>query len=132
MRIKMVEKRLKKLKLLENDVISPELLGSENYKTLLIGWGSTFHLIKEAMELMDDGDISFLHFKQVYPLHPDISKYLAKAEKTVIIENNATSQFSKLIKLCTGIEINDKILKYNGLPFSVEELVEKLEKIAKL
>ncbi len=132
MRIKMVEKRLKKLKLLENDVIPPELIGSENYKTLLIGWGSTFYLIKEAIELLGEGDLSFLHFKQVYPLQPDISKYLKKAEKTVIIENNATSQFGKLIKQHTGIEIDAKILKYNGLPFSVEELVEKLEKILSL
>ncbi len=132
MRIKMVEKRLTKLKLLENDVILPELIGSETYKILLIGWGSTFHLIKEAMELLGERDISFLHFKQVYPLYPDLSKYLKKAEKTVIIENNATSQFGKLIKQHTGIEIDAKILKYNGLPFSVEELVEKLEKIVKL
>lgn len=129
MRIKMVEKRLKKLKRLENDVVSPELIGNGNYKTLLVGWGSTFYSIKEAMELLEKEEISFLHFKQVYPLHPDTSDYLRKAEKTVLIENNATGQFGKLIKLYTGIEVDAKILKFNGLPFSVEELTEKLENI---
>jgi len=129
MRIKMVEKRLKKLNLLKTDVIPPELIGNENYKTLLIGWGSTFYSIKEAMELLEKKDISFLYFKQVYPLHPKTSDYLRKADKTVLIENNATGQFGKLIKLYTGIEVDAKILKFNGLPFSVEELTEKLENI---
>jgi len=128
MRIKMVEKRLKKLNLLENNVISPELIGNENYKTLLIGWGSTFYSIKEAMELLEKEDISLLHFKQVYPLHPKTSDYLRKAEKTILIENNTTGQFGKLIKLNTGIDVDAKILKFNGLPFSVEELIDKLEK----
>ncbi|MFX1555554.1 MAG: 2-oxoacid:acceptor oxidoreductase subunit alpha [Promethearchaeota archaeon] len=130
MRIKMVEKRLKKLKRLENDVISPEMIGNEDYKTLLIGWGSTFYSIKEAIGLLEEETVSFLHFKQVYPLHPKTSDYLRKANKTVLIENNATGQFGKLIKLYTGIDIDYKILKYNGLPFSVEELVEKLQKIS--
>lgn len=34
--------------------------------------------------------------------------------------------FAKLIKLHTGIDIEDRILKYSGLSFSVEELTEKL------
>jgi 2-oxoglutarate ferredoxin oxidoreductase subunit alpha len=131
MRIKMVEKRLKKLNLLENNVIPPELIGNENYKTILIGWGSTFYLIKEAMELLEKENISFLHFKQVYPLHPKTSDYLRKADKIVLIENNTTGQFGKLIKLYTGIDVDAKILKSNGLPFSVEELIVNLENVVK-
>jgi 2-oxoglutarate ferredoxin oxidoreductase subunit alpha len=54
------------------------------------------------------------------------SDYLKKAQRTIIVENNATAQFAKLIKLQTGIEIKDRILKYDGLSFYVEELTEKL------
>jgi 2-oxoglutarate ferredoxin oxidoreductase subunit alpha len=46
----------------------------------------------------------------------------------MIVENNATSQFSKLIKLHTGVDVETQILKYTGLPFSVEELAEKIQK----
>jgi 2-oxoglutarate ferredoxin oxidoreductase subunit alpha len=46
-----------------------------------------------------------------------------------MIENNATSQFSQLLKLQADISIEDKILKYNGLPFSVEEIEEQLKTI---
>jgi 2-oxoglutarate ferredoxin oxidoreductase subunit alpha len=74
-------------------------------------------------------DVSLLHYKQVYPLHLETANFLNKAEKVLIVENNATSQFGKLIKLYTGIDIDERILKYNGLAFSVEEVVRGLEKL---
>jgi len=126
LRIKMVDKRLKKPDLMEEDVISPELIGNPDYRILVIGWGSTYNVIKEAVGELGREEVSFLHFKQVYPLHPDTASYLKKAERTVIIENNATSQFGKLIKLYTGIDVEKKILKYNGLPLSVEEIKDNL------
>ena len=128
-RTKMVEKRLRKLKEIIKETIPPKLIGNRNYKTLIIGWGSTFHIIKEALEKINRKNISFLHFKQIYPIHSDTVKYLKKAEKTIIVENNATSQFSKLIKLHTGYEINYKILQYNGLPFSVETIEKQIKQI---
>ncbi len=127
LRTKMVDKRLKKLELIKEETIPPELIGNESYQTLIIGWGSTYHTIKEALDILGREDVSFLHFKQVYPLHPNTSDYFKKARKVIIVENNATSQLGGLIKLYLGFEIQDKILKYNGLPFSVEEILEKLK-----
>jgi 2-oxoglutarate ferredoxin oxidoreductase subunit alpha len=126
LRGKMVEKRLRKLESIKKDVLPPELSGDRDYRILIVGWGSTYGVIKEALEKLDRKDISFLHFKQVYPLHEETKEYLKKAEKTVIVENNATSQFGKLIKLYTGMDIETKILKYNGLAFSVEEVLDKI------
>jgi len=94
----MVDKRLKKLDLLRNDMIPPELIGPENYKTLIIGWGSTYHTIREALGRLGTKHVAFLHFKQVYPLHPEAIVYFKKATKTVIIENNGTGQFGQLIR----------------------------------
>ncbi len=128
-RTKMVEKRLEKLNSLRKEVVPPELVGSKDYQTLIIGWGSTYHVIKEAISCLGRDDISFLHFKQVYPLHPHTAGYLKQSEQCVIVENNATSQFANLIKLFTGVEIRKKILKYSGLPFSVEEVADNLETI---
>jgi 2-oxoglutarate ferredoxin oxidoreductase subunit alpha len=129
LRTKMVNKRLKKLDLLMKDIIAPELFGPENYRTLIIGWGSTYHAVKEALGRLGTNDVAFLHFKQVYPLHPNTVDYLKKAKKRVIVENNGTGQFGQLIRMQTGFDMDRKILKYNGLPFSVEELEEKLKSI---
>jgi len=128
-RTRMVNKRLKKLEYLKKDTLKPELNFGNDYQILIIGWGSTYGPITEALERMDDDKISFLHYKQVYPLHHETINYLKKADKTVIFENNATSQFSNLIKFETGSEIDHKILKYNGMPFSVEEVIHNMRSL---
>ena len=123
----MVEKRLKKLEGIKKDTIPPELIGPSDYNILIVGWGSTYGIIKEALDNLNQKDIAFLYFKQVYPLHESTEKYLDKADKTIIFENNAESQFANLIKRETDFKIDKNILKYNGRPFSVEEVTESLK-----
>ncbi|MHC4157813.1 MAG: 2-oxoacid:acceptor oxidoreductase subunit alpha [Planctomycetota bacterium] len=128
-RTKMVDKRLKKAESIADDIIPPELVGPDDYKTLIVCWGSTYNVVTEAVKNLAASDVSFLHFRQVYPLHGKTADYLKSSEKIIIVENNATSQFAKLIKLHAGIDIDNKILKYNGLSFTVEELTESLSKV---
>jgi len=126
LRTKMVDKRLKKLNLLKQNVMAPELVGPRDYETLLVGWGSTYQVLRETLEKLERKDIALLHFKQVFPLHPDMIAWVKKAKKTVIVENNGTGQFGRLIRMETGFDFHHKILRYNGLPFSVEELKAEL------
>ena len=128
LRTKMVDKRLKKLDAIKAEAIPAELIGSKDYETLIVAWGSTNPAIREALEIINSNKIAFLYFKQVYPLPAGVLDHLNKAKNVVIIENNATCQFGGLIKLHTGFEIKEKILKYNGLAFSVEEIVEGIKK----
>ena len=129
LRVEMVNKRLAKLIGITEEAIPPELVGREDYKSLIIGWGSTFHVICEAMENLGRTDVAFLHFKQVYPVHPGTLEYLRKAERIIMIEGNATCQFGSLVKITTGFDIKDKILKYNGIQFTVEEVTEQMKAI---
>jgi 2-oxoglutarate ferredoxin oxidoreductase subunit alpha len=150
MRTFMVEKRMKKMDKIVEDAFKPELFSPAisnvqnekekgikteiKFKMLVIGWGSTYWPIYEALEKLEREDVAFLHFKQLYPLHPETREILENAEKTIILENNAKGQFANLIKLETGFEIDKKVLKFNGMPFSVEEvskiLLEELEEDA--
>ncbi|MFH1719768.1 MAG: 2-oxoacid:acceptor oxidoreductase subunit alpha [Planctomycetota bacterium] len=129
LRNRMVEKRLKKLELLENETVPPELVGPDDYKNLVVCWGSTYDIVSEAVWNLDRDDVALLHFKQVYPLPGETNDYLQNAKRIVIVEGNATSQFGKLIKLCTGIDVKDKILKYSGLSFYAEEVAERLNRL---
>jgi 2-oxoglutarate ferredoxin oxidoreductase subunit alpha len=129
LRTRMVDKRLKKLELIKKEIEPPELWPAQDYKKLVVCWGSTYDVVKEAILRLKRKDVSLLHYNQVYPLHPETAGFLKKAETVVIVENNATSQFGKLIKLYAGIDIDKKILKYNGLSFSVEEVADGLKKI---
>lgn len=125
MRIKMVDKRLGKLNLISNETLTPYFIGEKDYKFLIISWGSNFHVIKEAIR--NKKDFALLHFVQVYPIHRVIMDYIEKAQKTIIIEQNATGQFAKLLTSEFGIDFDEKLLKYNGLPFSIEEVEAFLE-----
>lgn len=129
LRTKMVNKRLKKLDLLEQAVLPPELIGPEDYEALILGWGSTYHVLREVLGRLGREKIAFLHFKQVYPLHPKTQGYLQRAKKRVIVENNATAQFGQLLRMKTGIEMDHQILQYNGLPFAVDDLEDRLKSI---
>ena len=126
LRVKMVQKRLKKLDAITDEAIRPILTGPEDYKNLVVCWGSTRNIVSEALAELPCDDTSLLHFSQVYPLHVCTGDLLRRAKKLILIEGNATGQFGKLIKLATGIDIQSRLLKYDGLSFSVEEVVEGL------
>ncbi|MFA5160010.1 MAG: 2-oxoacid:acceptor oxidoreductase subunit alpha [Candidatus Omnitrophota bacterium] len=126
-RTAMVNKRLKKISDLGEDAMDLELYRGKDFKKLVIGWGSTFHTILEALHRRGKSDEeAFLFLTQVYPLPDLLIDYLRKAKKVVCIENNATGQLAKLIRRETGFEVHRKILKYSGLPFTVEELVQNI------
>lgn len=127
--LKMKDKRLKKFETVQKASLEPVLYGAKDYKNLIIGWGSTHNIILEAIYLMNRDDTAFLFFPQVYPLPSSTESYLKKAKRIITIENNSTGQFADLIKLTTGIAVNEKILKYNGLQFYVEEIIERLKEM---
>lgn len=125
----MVEKRLKKMSKILQDAIPPKLFGSENYKYLIVTWGSTQLIVKEAIEKLGREDIAMLHFSQVYPIPPIAENYLRKAERVIFLEQNATGQFANLVKLTfDGINTYRRILKYDGFSFSVEQVEEAISK----
>jgi 2-oxoglutarate ferredoxin oxidoreductase subunit alpha len=125
----MVEKRLKKMSKILQDAIPPKLFGSENYKYLIVTWGSTQLIVKEAIEKLGRKDIAMLHFSQVYPIPPIAENYLRKAERVIFLEQNATGQFANLVKLTfDGINTYRRILKYDGFSFSVEQVEEAISK----
>ncbi|MBN1816090.1 MAG: 2-oxoacid:acceptor oxidoreductase subunit alpha [Sedimentisphaerales bacterium] len=128
-RIAQNEKRLRKRNGIGKDTIAPTLWPEDEYKNLVVCWGSTFPIVTEALTRLNRDDTSLLHYSQVYPLHSDTAAYLEKAEKKIVLEGNATGQFARLLKMYTGIEADHRILNYDGFPFSVEKVVEQLTPI---
>ncbi len=126
-RTAMVDKRLRKLGAMQNECIPPTLVGPEGSRFLVVGWGSTFPVVKEALGVLGRDDLAFLHFSQVYPLPTRTVEILDRSQRRIVIENNATAQFARLIRQHTGIVFDGKILKYDGMPFLLEEVVEQLE-----
>ncbi|MGG7057318.1 2-oxoacid:acceptor oxidoreductase subunit alpha [Clostridium tertium] len=124
-----MKKRMKKLELMKAEMEEPEFMGNEDLEILLVGFGSTYGALKDAIEeLNNDGKkVGALSFGDIYPL-PEISirKYANKAKKVINVEQNFIGQLGKLITQETGILMSSSILKYDGRQITGHEIVEKL------
>jgi 2-oxoglutarate ferredoxin oxidoreductase subunit alpha len=131
-RVKMVEKRLlKKLPLIKREIAPPYLYGTPNPQVVIAGWGSTYGIMKEAVDLLAGSSaIAMLHFSELFPFpHTekfDYIRYLQNADMTICVEQNATGQFSRLMRAETGYEFGAHIRKFDGRPFSVEKLAGEI------
>ncbi len=123
LRVKMINKRRKKIESVLKNSIAPELIGNPDYEILLVGWGSAKNSIIEAVNLCGRTDTALLHFKQVYPVPPQSKDYFEKAEKIVAVENNTDGQLARLLN------IKQTILRYDGMPFSPDKLARKIEEL---
>jgi len=131
-RIKMVDKRLfKKLPLIRKEIEPPVLYEDNNPEIIIAGWGSNYGIMKEAVDELSSRRIAMLHFSEIYPF-PSTDKFnylsiLKNAKTTICIENNATGQFAKLMRAETGYSFNKFINKYDGRPFTLEELIKEIK-----
>ncbi|GAH96682.1 unnamed protein product, partial [marine sediment metagenome] len=65
---KMVQKRLKKREGLASEIEPPKIYPHEDAQIILIGWGSTYGALKEALDvLINQGmDVSLMHFQEIW------------------------------------------------------------------
>ena len=129
MRVQMVDKRARKLDGLVAELIEPTYSGAEQPEVLLVGFGSTTGAITEAVSRLNQQGhaVGALAFGDVYPLPTKrLEQYWKQAKAVYSIEQNATAQLAKLIRMETGLRCTDSILKYDGRQMSVDEIVTGL------
>lgn len=130
-RNKMVEKRmLRKLEAIRAEMRPPFMHGKKNPELALVAWGSTFGVLREAVDALNARGVkaAMLHFSEIYPLaRGEWLETLQKAKRTVCVEGNATGQFARLLRAETGFSFDGMINKFDGRPLSVEYILEKLD-----
>jgi 2-oxoglutarate ferredoxin oxidoreductase subunit alpha len=126
-RLVMMNKRLKKLALLRDlPEFPPCWSGPAKPQRLIVGWGSTRAAVEEALARAADPATACLYCAQVYPLPASFKRHLLEAQRLIVIENNATGQFARLIQRETGRRADVSWLRYDGRPFSVEDVANRL------
>ena len=131
-RKKMVDKRVRKMSTVTDYLPAPTLEGPEDADITLVGWGSTWGTIKEAVEqLRNNGTATnHLQIKFIVPLHVDaITSILSKSRCTIIVENNQSGQFARHLRAETGIVASGHIRKYDGEPFEPKHIVAGVKQI---
>ncbi len=125
-----VEKRLRKLDGIKQEIIELEFRKTPGAVITLIGWGSTYGAIREAAAMLEKEGrtANTLHLHQLWPFPSDIvTAILKKGRKNIVVEENATSQLASLITRETGIKTDASILKYDGRPFSPREIIDRVK-----
>lgn len=128
MRVMMLEKRLGKFGLMLKDEVEPLIYGKEDAKHLLIGWGSTYGVLREYVDTHEDTQL--MQLRQVYPLPASLETRIDKAASVIIVENNATGQLANLMQMKFGRKFDKRILKYTGEPFFIEEIERRIKEVS--
>ncbi len=136
-RIRMMQKRMRKLELAEELIPNEKkvnFFGPTQADVTLVGWGSTKGSIVDGMADLEADAIrcNFLQVRYMSPFPTEIvTKYLSNAKRKILIENNYTGQLGALIREHTGIAMDYRVLKYNGRPFSQNEVYEGVKEAIK-
>lgn len=124
--IAMANKRLKKLETLTKELPEPTLYGDKNPDLVFVGWGSVKNTIIDAIETNNDSiKVGYLHYEYISPLKTErLEELIATNKRLVLVENNQTGQLGNFIKENIGYEFKEKLLKYDGRPFFVEDILD--------
>jgi 2-oxoglutarate ferredoxin oxidoreductase subunit alpha len=126
----MMDKRMRKLSELKNNILDPILFGDESGDILFVGWGSTKNTLLDSLPILNNQGIrsSYLHFDYILPLKADkLVKIKESFKRIVLIEGNNTGQLGRLLSSETGFIFKERLLKYDGRAFFVEDILEYLQ-----
>jgi len=137
LRIHMMRKRMRKIELASQvipDSKKATLHGPRSSPTTIVGWGSTKGAILDGMEELRANGIetNFLQIRYMSPFPADlVQRVLSGAPRKIAIENNYLAQMAGLIKETTGISVDSKIVKFDGRPFSQNEIYESVRDVVR-
>ena len=121
-RKRMMEKRMRKLETARQDVEPPLRYGPEAAPIVLVGWGSTYGVLREVVERLD-GEARLVQFQGLWPFPAEAAAEALEGGELVLVENNITGQFKTLLQAETCIQVEHTVSRYDGRPFSPEDVI---------
>src|ERR1700745_2013297 len=131
----MTAKRRNKLRKLAEEIPVPEVYGDQEGDTLLVGWGSTYGPIHDAVALArDEGEkVGALHLRHLHPLPNGLEKIFEKFKRIVTVEMNdqGVYGYGQLATILRARYCEPKIASFtktDGLTFRVKEILDAVFK----
>jgi 2-oxoglutarate ferredoxin oxidoreductase subunit alpha len=131
-RKKMVDKRSRKMATISAHLPAPRLEGPVDAEVTLVGWGSTWGVLTEAVEQLNREGISTSHLqiKFLVPFHAtEVTAILGRSRRVIVVENNQSGQFARHLRAETGIAAEGHIRKYDGEPFEPKHIVSGVKEL---
>jgi len=119
--------RKEKIDRVANAIPAQEVtLGEASGKLAVVGWGSTFGPIHQAVRRArrQGLDVSHVHVRHVWPLPENLGELLASYEHVLVPEMN-TGQFKTVLRdqfLVNAVPLN----KVSGQPFAIAEIEDAI------
>ena len=122
--------REEKIKRIENYIPELSLEGENEGDLLVVSWGGTYgHMTSAVEKLRSQGkSVSLAHFNYINPLPKNTADIFKNFKKIVVCEINL-GQFANYLRMKQPDFKYLQINKIQGLPFTVKELTEKIDKI---
>ncbi|PKP98520.1 MAG: 2-oxoglutarate ferredoxin oxidoreductase subunit alpha [Alphaproteobacteria bacterium HGW-Alphaproteobacteria-13] len=102
-------------------------LGAEGGRLAVVGWGSTFGPIHQAVrrKRAEGADVSHIHIRHIWPLPANLGELLGSYDKVIVPEMN-TGQLKTVLRdqyLVDAKPVN----KVSGQPFTIAEIEAAIE-----
>src|SRR5205807_8955837 len=131
LRMVMTAKRRNRLRKLAEEIPVPEIYGDNEGDVLLVGWGSTYGPIHDAVkQARDHGEkAGAIHLRHIHPLPNGIEKIFAKFKRVVVVEMNdqgvyGHGQFATILRARFCEPKIESLTKTDGLTFRIREILE--------
>ncbi|MEX2121556.1 MAG: 2-oxoacid:acceptor oxidoreductase subunit alpha [Pirellulales bacterium] len=125
----MVNTRARKVAGIASDIPLQEVLGPERGKLLVVSWGGTYGACATAVRdvLESGGSVAHCHLRYLNPFPRNLGEIVKRYQKVLVPELNR-GQLRLLLRgefLVDAVGLN----KIKGKPFSVSEIVEKIQEL---
>ena len=131
-RRKMMERRMKKMEAVAQELPAPKLEGPADADVTLVTWGSSEGVVRDGIQLLAEAGIraSHLSIKYIHPFHSrEVLEILQSARCAIVVEVSFTGQFARHLRAETGYAVRGVIRKYDGEPFEPRFVAQHVERI---
>jgi 2-oxoglutarate ferredoxin oxidoreductase subunit alpha len=132
MHMAMTAKRRAKLQKLAEELPMPEIYGDASGDTLLVGWGSTYGPIHDAVKRAREAGekIGAIHLRHLHPLPNEFEKIFAGFKRIVVLEMNdegvyGFGQLATILRARFCEPRIESLTKTDGLTFRVKEILAR-------
>ena len=121
--------RAKKIAGIANDIPDQSIeVGNDHGKLLVVGWGSTYGAIREAVERCRERglDVSHAHVRNINPFPKNLGDLLRRFDRVLVPELN----LGQLVRVLRSqfLVPAESFPKIQGQPFKIAELEERIRK----
>ncbi len=130
----MTAKRRAKLEALAETLPRPAVQGPKAGELLLVGWGSTMGVIREAVDRAAASGVEYsaIHLRHLNPLPPGLEELFRRFERVLVVEMNdrdanGCGQLARVLRAQYALPHIGGITKTDGLSFRIGELLARIE-----